>query len=112
MIIFLGGIVDIGGLFIASFVKSPAGFFLLYCLIFGNGNGVSYFVPLMCAWEHNPKSRGLVSGIIFAGFGFGTFIFSFVTTALVNPNNVETIVDPESGVTSFLGKLLSMSHQC
>ncbi len=33
--------------------------------------------------------------MILAGFGFGAFIFGFITTAIVNPDNVK-VIDPKS----------------
>ena len=47
--------------------------------------------PIVCGWHYFPKWRGVVSGVIVGGFGFGSFIFSFVSLAVVNPNGE----DPE-----------------
>jgi hypothetical protein len=60
----------------------------LYGIIFPIGIGLTYFIPLMCGWEWMPNNKGLVSGIILCGFGFGSFIFGFVAMAIVNPNNI------------------------
>ena len=49
----------------------------------------------MCAWEWLPSRRGLASGIILCGFGFGSFIFGFISTALVNPNNESPVEQPD-----------------
>jgi hypothetical protein len=43
---------------------------------------------MMCAWEFFPENRGLVSGIIVAGFGFGSSITGKMSTMIVNPNNL------------------------
>jgi len=38
--------------------------------------------------------QGLVSGITIGAYGFGAFIFNFVATGIVNPNNLTpTIID-------------------
>jgi OFA family oxalate/formate antiporter-like MFS transporter len=42
-----------------------------------------------------PDKKGLVTGIILGGFGLGSFIFTQVQTAILNPNNVS--VDKETG---------------
>ena len=52
----------------------------------------------MCGWEFFPNRKGMVSGIIVGGFGFGTFIFGFISTALVNPDNVEPFQVPNGDV--------------
>ena len=51
-------------------------------------------VPLICGWEYFPKKRGLVTGICLGGYGFGSFIFSQVSTAIVNPHKDSPIDDP------------------
>lgn len=33
----------------------------------------------------------MVSGVIIGGFGFGSFIFNFVSTAIINPDNVSPV---------------------
>jgi len=49
-------------------------------------------VPIHHAWLFFPKSPGLATGIILAGYGFGAFIFDNVSTHVINPNG-ESIVD-------------------
>ena len=44
--------------------------------------------PIIAAWLHFPDRRGLVSGIIIAGFGLGVFIYNFVSNQLANPDNL------------------------
>jgi hypothetical protein len=48
-------------------------------------------VPMNHGWLWFPNRPGLVSGIIIGGFGIGTFIFNFVCTALVNPDNLTAV---------------------
>ena len=47
-------------------------------------------------WDYFPESRGLVSGIIVCGFGLGSFVFNFVSTRIVNPENLQPLYDPFS----------------
>lgn len=42
-------------------------------------------MPIQCGWEWFPEKKGLVTGLIVGGFGFGAFLFGFLSTALVNP---------------------------
>jgi MFS transporter, OFA family, oxalate/formate antiporter len=46
-------------------------------------------VPIYNGWRYYPNNKGLVSGIVLAGFGFGPFVFNYVSTALINPDNIE-----------------------
>ena len=38
----------------------------------------------------------MVTGLIFGAFGFGSFIFSFIATGIINPDNVLPLT-PSSG---------------
>lgn len=62
--------------------------------LYGIGIGIGYIPPLSCGYRHLPSSKGLVSGIIVAGFGAGSFVFNFVVTGYVNPND-EKLPDGE-----------------
>lgn len=48
-----------------------------------------YMVPLICGWEFFPKNKGLVTGTCLGGYGFGSFIFSQISTKLVNPDGLD-----------------------
>jgi OFA family oxalate/formate antiporter-like MFS transporter len=50
--------------------------------------GLAYMVPIYVAWYHFPDRKGLVSGIIMAGFGFGVFVFNIATCKWINPANI------------------------
>ncbi len=50
-------------------------------------------VPIYVAWYHFPDRKGLVSGIIMAGFGFGVFVFNIATCKWINPSNLPPIGD-------------------
>ena len=50
----------------------------------------------MCGWEWFPNNKGLVSGLVVAGYGFGAFIFGFITTHIANPNDFKPEI-PDDG---------------
>jgi MFS family permease len=87
-VLFIGGFITLLAFFGSSFVTSPSLFIGLYCTAFGFGKGLMYSAALAAGWSHLPKRKGLASGVIICGFGFGGFIFGKVTTSLCNPNNV------------------------
>jgi MFS transporter, OFA family, oxalate/formate antiporter len=93
----LGGVFAIGGVFLASFMTSYIGFVLIYPTFFGIGVGFSYMAPIICGWEYFPTKRGLISGLIVGGFGFGSFIFSYISLAVVNPSGKEPDVKVDGG---------------
>jgi MFS family permease len=52
----------------------------------GLGIGFCYITPIKYGWEYFPENKGFVSGVIMSAFGMGSFIFSFVALAIVNPD--------------------------
>ena len=58
-----------------------------YALIQGFGAGMCYMSPLICAWEWFEDKKGFVSGLMVAGYGFSSFLFSLLSTELVNPKD-------------------------
>jgi hypothetical protein len=76
-------------------MKTWEAFVFYHACGFPLGIGILYYIPLNSGWEFSPNNRGLVSGLIIARFGFGAFIFGFITTAIVNPDNVK-VIDPKS----------------
>ena len=41
-----------------------------------------------------PKSGGLATGVIVAGFGCGPLIFNQVQSRIINPKNIPAVADP------------------
>jgi hypothetical protein len=62
-------------------------------VIFPIGVGLVYYIPLISSWEWFPNKKGAVSGLIVGGFGFGAFIYGFVSTGIVNPDDVKKMED-------------------
>lgn len=80
-----------GCVFASSFTTNFFLFTFLYGFCFGFATGLSYLIPIDIAYKYFPNNKGLFSGIIFAGFGLGAFVFNFVVQALVNPDNVAPV---------------------
>ena len=100
LIIFIGACMSLGGIYLSSFTTNLETYLALYCILNGIGSGINYFVVLILIWEWFPDIKGFMTGIATAGFGFGSFIFTFVSTKLVNPHGANpTHVD--NGVNYF-----------
>ena len=95
LIIALGAGISLGGVFASSYTVSVAPYLALYCLMNGLGCGMNYILPLICGWEWFPDNKGIVTGITLGGYGFGSFIFTQISTKLVNPNNASPIPNPD-----------------
>jgi hypothetical protein len=74
--------------FIASYMTRLLPFALFYGWLVGFGIGTAYSAPLVAGWTWFPLNKGLVNGIVLAGFGSGAFFFNKVGTSLVNPENL------------------------
>uniref|UniRef100_A0A1I8HNT4 MFS domain-containing protein n=2 Tax=Macrostomum lignano TaxID=282301 RepID=A0A1I8HNT4_9PLAT len=62
---------------------------LTYGVMFGVGTGVAYSVAIAAAMKWFPSRKGLVGGIVAAGFGGGSLVFNQLQTFYINPDNVK-----------------------
>ena len=70
-------------------------------------------MPLACCWEWFPEKTGIVSGILFCAFGFSTFLFGFLATFLVNPDNVKPVDNQfPTSVTDKVPDLMKVLALC
>ena len=114
MLWLIGGVIAIGSVFISSFVTNFFLFIIFYGFFFGVGVGFSYMCPIIAGWEYFPSKKGLVSGIVVGGFGFGSFIFGFISLAIANPNGENPtlkvdggkIFEPENPISSNAPKMI------
>jgi len=93
LVLLLGSVIMVGSVFAATFCRTWWAFTFFYGLMFPVGIGIVYYVPIMCGWEWFPEHKGTVTGVVVAGYGFGAFIFGFISTALVNPTNEKPTLD-------------------
>lgn len=94
-IIAIGASLSLTGVFLSSFSTSVWAFLAFYCVINGAGLGINFMVSLVCAWEYFPDHKGLVTGIMTGSQGFGSFLFSILSTRLVNPDQLNATVKTE-----------------
>jgi len=102
LILLIGVSMMTSSIFLASYMKTWWGFIAAYCFGYPAGIGMVYWVPIMCGWEWFPNNKGLVSGLIVGGYGFGAFIFGFVSTAIANPNDFKPAVPADGSTTDKL----------
>ena len=69
---------------------------------------------MVCGWEWLEKRRGIATGIILGAYGFSGFILSFISLAVVNPDNVDPQLLPDGNliystqIVSRVPKLLNI----
>jgi MFS family permease len=72
---------------------------LIYGFGSGLGCGSAYMASIIAAQKWFPARKGLFTGVIVAGFGFGGLIFTNLQTLYLNPNNL-----PPNETTGYFGK--------
>jgi len=88
ILISIGSTISITAIFLCSTVSTFGAFRYLFGGIVTFGISFVYFPTLISGWQWIPDRKGLVSGVIVGGFGFGAFVFNLICTAVVNPGNV------------------------
>lgn len=60
-----------------------------------------YMVPLVCGWEHFPDRKGFITGLIVGAYGLGSFVFTLVSTWIVNPQNEKASIQINEDLSYF-----------
>ena len=81
----LGGTILVAGTLLSAAATSLNHLLLTDGIMFGVGMGICYSAPIACASRWMPDKKGLLSGIIVAGFGGGSFIFGQIAFNMLNP---------------------------
>lgn len=72
---------------------------IIYGFGSGLGCGSAYMASIIAAQKWFPSRKGLFTGIIVAGFGFGGLIFTNLQTLYLNPQNL-----PRDPTTGYFGR--------
>ena len=74
--------------YLSSYAQSFYAFVFLFGIMGGALIGFLYMIPVAHCYKYFPLKKGMVSGIIVAGSGLGTFLFSMLAISKINPLNV------------------------
>ncbi|KEG01879.1 hypothetical protein YYE_03398 [Plasmodium vinckei vinckei] len=90
------------GTFIAMYISSIyAHSYYTLCLfmgiLYGIMHGISYPIPLSCAYKHFKNNRGLISGIVISGFSISIFLYCPLQTFIINKDNILPVLDGKKG---------------
>ena len=85
-----GGLLLAAG-FIATglFAQTPLLLYITYGLVAGAGVGLAYGTPISAGMKWFEKGKGLVSGIIVFGFGFGSLLLAPVAKELIVTQGIQ-----------------------
>ena len=78
-----GLLLGLGFIATSMLANSPLILYITYGILCGCGVGFAYVTPIAAGVKWFPKKKGLVSGIIVFGFGFGSLLLAPVAQKLV-----------------------------
>lgn len=82
-VIFAGGILFGGGIFLSGLTKSLTWLYVSYGIIAGFGMGLVYGCTIANTVKFFPDKRGLVAGLATAGYGFGPVLLAPISQSLI-----------------------------
>ena len=88
LVLLVTGIFTFSCIWMCSYLTSPTVFIYCYSIAFGVGKGLMYSTALQAAISHLPGRKGIVSGFVICGFGFGGFFFGMITKSICNPDDI------------------------
>ncbi|CXI35182.1 monocarboxylate transporter, putative [Plasmodium berghei] len=81
------------GIFLSFYLSSiyTHSYYLL-CIFMGItyaiGYGISFTIPLSCAYKHFTNNRGLISGIVISAISLSPFLYCPLQTLIINKDNI------------------------
>lgn len=86
-VIFLGGLMFGGGMFITSLASSVTWIIIWYGVVFGLGMGLVYSCTIGNTVKFFPDKRGFVGGITTMSYGLGSVILAPIAAKMVAPES-------------------------
>jgi MFS transporter, OFA family, oxalate/formate antiporter len=86
IILAIGSTISLSGIFLSSFATSFPVFIVLYGVMSGIGCGINYMIPMVIGWKWYPNNKGWVTGVVISAYGFSSFLFTNLSTLIINPH--------------------------
>ena len=83
----MGGAVEAGTIFALSFSTNTSEFIAGFSLAVGYAGGSMVMTPVWPSVRYFPAHKGLVTGLVMLGYGFGNLLDGLLFTFLANPYN-------------------------
>jgi OFA family oxalate/formate antiporter-like MFS transporter len=84
VVIFVGGLMFGGGMFLSGFAHSVGFLILTYSILLGLGLGMVYGATISTAIKFFPDKRGLVGGLTTATFGISSVVIPPIATMIIS----------------------------
>eukprot|EP00466_Bigelowiella_natans_P018032 jgi/Bigna1/89181/estExt_fgenesh1_pg.C_450022 len=83
----IGGVIFAAGVAFSAYATTIRQLLITYAFTFGVGMGIVYMNPITCGMKWLPDRKGVISGIVVAGFGLGGAFFNVLGAYICNPEN-------------------------
>ena len=112
LLIGLGALMNGAGWIASSYIQTIWGLYATYGLLCGVGTGIVYIgiIGLMVKWF--PDRRGLATGVVAAGYGFGAILTTFPIDSMIKASGYQhtlVVFGAIFGVIGLIGALMLRS---
>jgi OFA family oxalate/formate antiporter-like MFS transporter len=112
LLIGLGALMNGAGWIASSYIQTIWGLYATYGLLCGIGTGIVYIgiIGLMVKWF--PDRRGLATGVVAAGYGFGAILTTFPIDSMIKASGYQhtlVVFGAVFGVIGLIGALMLRS---
>jgi len=112
LLIGLGALMSGSGWIASSYIQTIWGLYATYGLLCGVGTGIVYIgiIGLMVKWF--PDRRGLATGVVAAGYGFGAILTTFPIDSMIKASGYQhtlVVFGAIFGVIGLIGALMLRS---
>jgi OFA family oxalate/formate antiporter-like MFS transporter len=112
LLIGLGALMSGSGWIASSYIQTNWGLYATYGLLCGVGTGIVYIgiIGLMVKWF--PDRRGLATGVVAAGYGFGAILTTFPIDSMIKASGYQhtlVVFGAIFGVIGLIGALMLRS---
>ena len=112
LLIGLGALMSGSGWIASSYIQTIWGLYATYGLLCGIGTGIVYIgiIGLMVKWF--PDRRGLATGVVAAGYGFGAILTTFPIDSMIKASGYQhtlVVFGAIFGVIGLIGALMLRS---
>src|SRR6516225_5584210 len=103
LLIGLGALMNGSGWIASSYIQTIWGLYATYGLLCGVGTGIVYIgiIGLMVKWF--PDRRGLATGVVAAGYGFGAILTTFPIDSMIKASGYQRFSERFFGVIGLIG---------
>ena len=112
LLIGLGALMNGAGWIASSYIQTIWGLYATYGLLCGIGTGIVYIgiIGLMVKWF--PDRRGLATGVVAAGYGFGAILTTFPIDSMIKASGYQhtlVVFGAIFGIIGLIGALMLRS---